>query len=238
MVLCVALAATSTISLKGRLDPFFDDFCDFDTPFMRIYDELDKIRVQMSHVFDEMEHSFRQGRFGSRFNITMPKNNVQIKEEDDKTTLHIKVGKDVKAFDAKIRTREPYIKDQLIIKIKEPKKQKIAIKANGDIISVYQKVKAVKKTTKKCAKKDIRLRQGGVYPESCRRVGQDEKKDVKEKVVSYGASESSETMRLKHKIDLKKADVEYDKKEGILKVIIPVLQSEKHDKKIEVKIKK
>jgi len=223
ILLCVALtsAVASTIPLQAKLDPFFDAFDDFDAPFIRIDQELRKTRHQMNKAFKEMKNRFKQDNFQNRFHM-MPKNNVKIKEKDNKAILDIKLGKGVKEIDATIKAKiDGYKKDQLIIKTTKPKKQYVAIKINGRLMSIYHQsevIREIEKKEKATQKKDKK------------------ETTIKKETISCGFHKSSSTITLKHKVDLKKANVEYDEKKGTLKVIIPCL--ERQEKKIDVTIKK
>jgi len=215
-LLGLALGATTLTTSACRHCGFFHSM---DSEFARMQQELDNMR----NVFRQMEQEFAKSN-AQAWRISRPKNNVQIEQKEDKTVVSIKLGADIKNFDANLKTKKKgHRHDQMIITTKEPRKQKAIIKVNGNMIAVYQKSEASNNK---------------IHPEPIE--GAEEKKDEEnkqEKPVFYGAEESSYMMTVDYKLNLQDADVSYDSKEGMLTVEIPAIKPEQKGQKVEVKIK-
>ena len=192
--------------------------------------------------FREVERYFEQAERNMRkmftkiekreFKFKQVKNTVNITEKNGQAIITIELGKDIKEFNADIKTKKAGFKiDQITIQTEQPKQQDIIISIVGNYLALEQHTQTLRQDTQDA--KTI----------TDAEATQDQAKQKTEKIEKYSTSYQSYSSQvgktLSKKLDVEKTELEYDEKTGILTVVIPHVQEEKKlGKKIDVKIKK
>ena len=179
----------------------------------------------------------------------------KIFKKDDKAIVIIELGKDIKKFNANIETKKAgFNRDQITIQttlrdaFQAPQNNQVPIANEKDyekkqdiVINVIGNYLAIDQKTQQKTKNKIKA------PAITKENNNTEIIEAKEKSVpkiekyesSYQSSFSQMSKTLSKKLDIEKAELEYDEKEGILTIEIPHIKEDKKlGKKINVKIKK
>jgi len=216
--------------------------------FKEMREYIHHVENRMHKMFADMEQRAMK--------IEGAKGVIDIVEKDNKAIITIELGKNIKEadFDAKIKTKKAgYKMDQIIVKIKKPQKQDIAISIVGNYLAVEQssqqslekKIEKPTKTTKlqsKTKEKTFRYEPNGSTLDDRDHLkieDKEEKPKIEEYSASYQSSFSQMSKTMSKKLNIEKVELEYDEKEGILTIEIRYIQEDKRlGKKIGVKIKR
>jgi len=214
---------------------------------------LAKVASQNAHCrfFREVEQYFEQAERNMRKMFTnlekkemkfkQVKNTINIIEKNGQAIITIELGKDIKEFNADIKTKKAGFKiDQVTINTQEPKQQDIIISIVGNYLALEKHMQ--EKTLAHDAKASAQGKQDTKTITDIE-TAQDQVEQKTPTVEKYSASYQSYSCQvgktLSKKLDTEKTELEYDEKTGILTVVIPHVQKEKKlGKKIDVKIKK
>jgi len=196
--------------------------CWFFAEMDKHFQQMERRMANMRKIFGEMEEQFYKEDSSQTMRENGTKSKIGIDQKDDTVLINLDLGKGIKDFDAKIKIKKDgYSKDQIIIKIEQPKKQKIVITSIGNYLCINKTAYIKEKLNeKKCQRKKC--------------------KKCKKQYSSFVSKSSFTTGRtLDKKVDIEKAKLEYDANEGILSVIIPKEKIEEpQGKTIDIKINK
>lgn len=191
------------------------------------FDEMDKHFQQMENRMKNMRKTFRQMEedFHSN-NIKQSKNgNININQKDNNIVISIDLGKNITNFDAKIKTKQTgHSKDQIIIKTEQPKQQNIVITVIDNYLSINKKTQITHENKQNAC--------------TCNTCNACKKPNIQRYSSAISQSSSTVGQTFDKKLDIQKAEIEYDTHTGNLTIVIPKDTAEKvNGKTIAVKIK-